>query len=77
MTLSTDPVGAEPDDATKALLERRHDMLGGQLAERMGIEFVKLSAEHSIAHMPAEGNLQPVGFVHGGAYCVIAETLGQ
>ncbi|SFS18521.1 uncharacterized domain 1-containing protein [Agrococcus baldri] len=77
MTLPTDPAGAEPDDATKALLERRHGMPGGQLAQRMGIEFLKLSAEHSIARMPAEGNLQPVGFVHGGAYCVIAETLGS
>ena len=72
MTLPT-----EPDDATKALLERRHGMPGGQLAERMGIEFLKLSAEHSIARMPAEGNKQPVGYVHGGASCVIAETLGS
>ena len=27
--------------------------------------------------MPADGNRQPVGFVHGGAYCVIAESLGS
>ncbi|HET8866867.1 MAG TPA: hotdog fold thioesterase [Agrococcus sp.] len=72
MTLPT-----EPDDATRALLERRDGRPGGQLAERMGIEFLKLSAEHSIARMPAEGNKQPVGYVHGGAYCVIAETLGS
>jgi 1,4-dihydroxy-2-naphthoyl-CoA hydrolase len=72
MTLPT-----EHDDATQAYLERREAMPGGQLAERMGIEFLKLSADHSIARMPADGNLQPVGFVHGGAYCVIAETLGS
>ncbi len=68
---------SEPDAATKALIERRDGKPGGQLAERMGIEFLQLSAEHSIARMPAEGNTQPVGFVHGGAYCVIAETLGS
>ncbi|GAA3600232.1 PaaI family thioesterase [Agrococcus terreus] len=67
----------EVDEATDALLERRGGRPGGELAERMGIEFVKLSAEHSIARMPVEGNRQPVGFVHGGAYCVIAETLGS
>ncbi|WP_072313563.1 PaaI family thioesterase [Agrococcus sp. Marseille-P2731] len=72
MTLPTDI-----DDATRALLERRDGKPGGQLAEAMGIEFVQLSAEHSIARMPAEGNKQPVGYVHGGAYCVIAETLGS
>ncbi|GEK80495.1 PaaI family thioesterase [Agrococcus baldri] len=72
MTLPT-----EPDEATRALLERRGGRPGGQLAERMGIEFLQLSAEHSIARMPADGNLQPVGLVHGGAYCVIAETLGS
>ena len=67
---------SEIDEATRALLERRDGKPGGQLAEKMGIEFVKLSAEHSVARMPAEGNKQPVGYVHGGAYCVIAETLG-
>ncbi|WP_422665072.1 PaaI family thioesterase [Agrococcus beijingensis] len=78
MTLPTEPDAArEPDDATRASPEQRAGRSGGQLADRMGIEFVKLSAEHSIARMPAEGNKQPVGYVHGGAYCVIAETLGS
>ncbi|MEO9013810.1 MAG: hotdog fold thioesterase [Terrimesophilobacter sp.] len=49
----------------------------GSLAERMGIEFLELSAEHSVATMPAEGNLQPFGLIHGGAYVVLAETLGS
>jgi uncharacterized protein (TIGR00369 family) len=71
----TQPI--HPDERTQAELAARGDRPGGELAERMGIEFLKLSAEHSIARMPAEGNRQPVGFVHGGAYCVIAETLGS
>jgi 1,4-dihydroxy-2-naphthoyl-CoA hydrolase len=49
----------------------------GSLADRMGIEFLELSAEHSVATMPAEGNLQPFGLIHGGAYVVLAETLGS
>ncbi|MFA4840630.1 MAG: hotdog fold thioesterase [Agrococcus sp.] len=67
----------ETAEPTHASLEGRGYRPGGELAERMGIEFLKLSAEHSIARMPAEGNRQPVGYVHGGAYCVIAETLGS
>ena len=27
--------------------------------------------------MPVEGNRQPLGYLHGGAYVVIAETLGS
>ena len=68
---------AQPDAQTRAVLEAQGDVPGGELSARMGIEFVKLSAEHSIARMPADGNRQPVGFVHGGAYCVIAESLGS
>jgi 1,4-dihydroxy-2-naphthoyl-CoA hydrolase len=49
----------------------------GALAERMGIEFLELSAEHSVATMPTEGNTQPFGLIHGGAYVVLAETLGS
>ncbi|MFM6980156.1 MAG: PaaI family thioesterase [Micrococcales bacterium] len=49
----------------------------GALAERMGIELLELSAEHSVAKMPVEGNTQPLGLVHGGAYVVIAESLGS
>jgi len=49
----------------------------GSLADRMGIEFLELSAEHSVATMPAEGNTQPFGLIHGGAYVVLAETLGS
>jgi 1,4-dihydroxy-2-naphthoyl-CoA hydrolase len=49
----------------------------GPLSEKMGIEYHKLSAEHSIATMPAEGNTQSVGIVHGGAYVVLGEGLGS
>lgn len=49
----------------------------GALAERMGIEFLELSAERSVATMPVMGNTQPLGLLHGGAYVVLAETLGS
>ncbi len=49
----------------------------GELAERMGIKLLELSAEKAVATMPVEGNRQPLGLLHGGAYVVIAETLGS
>jgi 1,4-dihydroxy-2-naphthoyl-CoA hydrolase len=49
----------------------------GPLSEKMGIQFHKLSAEHSIATMPVEGNTQSFGVVHGGAYVVLGEGLGS
>jgi 1,4-dihydroxy-2-naphthoyl-CoA hydrolase len=49
----------------------------GALAERMGIQFLELTAERSVARMPVEGNTQPLGLVHGGAYVVLAESMGS
>ena len=49
----------------------------GELAQKMGIELLELSADYSIATMPVEGNQQPLGLLHGGAYVVLAESLGS
>jgi uncharacterized protein (TIGR00369 family) len=49
----------------------------GELADRMGIKIVSINGNHGVATMPAEGNKQPLGIVHGGAYVVLAETLGS
>ncbi|MFG1695620.1 PaaI family thioesterase [Nonomuraea sp. NPDC049309] len=47
------------------------------LADRMGIEFLEVSAERVVGRMPVEGNTQPYGLLHGGASAVLAETLGS
>ena len=49
----------------------------GALAEKMGIEFTEFSVERCVATMPVEGNTQPVGLLHGGAYVVLGESLGS
>ncbi|PDQ34760.1 MAG: thioesterase [Candidatus Lumbricidophila eiseniae] len=49
----------------------------GALAEKMQIEFLEFTIERSVARMPVEGNTQPAMLVHGGAYVVLAETLGS
>ena|ERR1700761_4207201 len=47
------------------------------LARRMGIDITEASAERVVGTMPVEGNTQPYGLLHGGASCVLAETLGS
>ncbi|MFJ4045193.1 hotdog fold thioesterase [Microbacterium sp. NPDC089987] len=49
----------------------------GALAEKMGIEFTEFTVERAVATMPVEGNTQPVGLLHGGAYVVLGESLGS
>ena len=49
----------------------------GALADKMGIQLIALSAERAVATMPVEGNTQPIGLVHGGAYVVLGESLGS
>lgn len=49
----------------------------GELAQKMGIEIIELSAERAVAKMPVAGNTQPRGLLHGGAYLVLGETLGS
>jgi 1,4-dihydroxy-2-naphthoyl-CoA hydrolase len=66
-----------PPDLDPELIDRLVKSHGGQLTEKMGIEFVKLSAEESIATMPVEGNRQVVGLLHGGAHVVLGESLGS
>ena len=50
---------------------------GGQLAEKLGIEFKELDPHRLVATMPVEGNRQPLGLLHGGASVALAETLGS
>ncbi|MGX1702469.1 hotdog fold thioesterase [Microbacterium sp. NPDC055357] len=50
---------------------------GGALAEKMGMEFTEFSVQRCVATMPVEGNTQPVGLMHGGAYVVLGESLGS
>lgn len=49
----------------------------GTLPGRMGITVSAARAEQVIGSMPVDGNIQPYGLLHGGASCVLAETLGS
>jgi 1,4-dihydroxy-2-naphthoyl-CoA hydrolase len=66
-----------PPDLDPELVERIMGTQGGELARKMDMEFLELSAERSIARMPVAGNTQVVGLLHGGAHVVLGESLGS
>ena len=49
----------------------------GALNDKMGFELLKVTPEEVIGRMPVAGNTQPYGLWHGGASCVLAETLAS
>ena len=66
-----------PEGLDPSLVARLSDSGGGELCRKMGIEFLELSAEFSVATMPVDGNTQVVGLLHGGAHVVLGESLGS
>ncbi len=74
------PPGAEPPGSAGAARPDWRDpnlVHRGTLTQRMGIEITEASAERVVGTMPVAGNIQPYGLLHGGASCVLAETLGS
>ena len=69
--------GAMADEADCLDLAELNDAYPRTLAYRMGIRITEASALRVVGTMPVEGNTQPYGLLHGGASCVLAETLGS
>src|SRR5512142_559357 len=53
--------------------------MGGpnSLGARMGIRITEAAPTRVVGTMPVAGNTQPYGLLHGGASCVLAESLGS
>ena len=64
-------------DAGAQIIEGFARLSEGTLPGRMGITVSAARAEQVIGSMPVDGNIQPYGLLHGGASCVLAETLGS
>jgi len=64
-------------DAQRQMIDAFQAMGRGTLTERMGVEVTEASAQRVVGTMPVAGNTQPYGLLHGGASCVLAETLGS
>ena len=64
-------------DRERQIREIFSDAAADTLVSRMGIRILEASAERVVGTMPVSGNTQPYGLLHGGASCVLAETLGS
>lgn len=48
------------------------------MADHLGIEFTEIGEDYMMARMPVDHRTrQPLGIMHGGASCVLAETVGS
>lgn len=62
----------------KEILDFLNNWGNGLLAKNLGIQFSEVTEDSLSATMPVdEGVHQPFGILHGGASCVLAETLGS
>jgi uncharacterized protein (TIGR00369 family) len=76
----SDPVladSASPSSAADRLAAALERMGRGALTDRMKITLIEVTPERAVGTMPVDGNTQPMGLLHGGASCVLAETLGS
>jgi 1,4-dihydroxy-2-naphthoyl-CoA hydrolase len=69
--------GPEPTSYEPVDVDLPAQLAHSTLIDKMGIELLQAAPELLIATMPVEGNTQPYGLLHGGASCVLAETLGS
>lgn len=59
-------------------VEEANRMMGGLLAEHLGIRFTEFGDDYLRGTMPVEPRThQPMGYLHGGASVVLAESLGS
>src|SRR5713226_10511353 len=65
------------DSSDQLDLSELNEAYPDALPHRMGIKITEASAMRVVGTMPVAGNTQPYGLLHGGASCVLAETLGS
>ncbi|MEM6772181.1 MAG: hotdog fold thioesterase [Bacteroidota bacterium] len=63
---------------TPPTIEGLHQMGLGTMGEAVGMRFTEIGDDYLVATMPVNANtIQPMRMLHGGASCVLAETLGS
>lgn len=65
------------DPAARALVLAGLNEHRGELNTLLNITFTEVEPGLLVATMPVDGARQPFGLLHGGASCVLAETLGS
>jgi len=51
---------------------------GNHMGSHIGLEFIEIGPDYLVGKMPVDfRTIQPFGILHGGASCVLSETLGS
>ena len=59
-------------------IEKLNQLGSGNMGSHLGMEFTEVGIDYLCAKMPVDHRTtQPFGLLHGGASCVLAETLGS
>jgi 1,4-dihydroxy-2-naphthoyl-CoA hydrolase len=59
-------------------LVKANERSARSMGEHIGIEFIEVGDDYLVARMPIDHRtIQPIGIMHGGASCVLAETVGS
>ena len=59
-------------------VEKLNPIIPNTMAQQLGIEWVEVGQDFLKARMPVDlRTIQPYGLLHGGASCVLAETIGS
>lgn len=67
-----------PDISTLASLEQMNAMNKNTIMEQIGIVYTEAGENYVCGTMPVNHKThQPMGLLHGGASCVLAESLGS
>lgn len=62
----------------KMRVEDAQNRSANTMLSHLGIEFTEVGDDYLIARMPVdERTRQPIGIMHGGASCVLAESVGS
>jgi 1,4-dihydroxy-2-naphthoyl-CoA hydrolase len=77
MTHRGDTTGETTADTTDTASTTSVLSFSAKIHDRMGIEILEASPERVVGTLAVEGNQQPFGLLHGGASCVLAESLGS
>ena len=75
--MGEDPVADGPVVDSERIRAAYEEASAGTLPGRMNIKIVEASPRRVVGTMPVAGNTQAYGILHGGASCVLAETLGS
>lgn len=60
------------------VLKKIGELAPGTMTHHLGIEWVEAGDDYLKARMPVDHRtIQPYGILHGGASCVLAETIGS